>query len=163
MFILSVLAAVVPASSACVPSERPDAPDAVRLGPDGRAHLLTADAESVCWWTVNEDGDSEIHRVWPLPGPHGVALVVLEDGTVLIALHAEDRWAVLRVDPSGEELAFSIVGGPELSGLRAEGRTLALEWTDGFTRRTTWVDADSGRPVTDRRSEGSPGAPQLRR
>lgn len=32
------------------------------LSPDGTAHLLTRTPESVCWWSVDEDGESSLRR-----------------------------------------------------------------------------------------------------
>ena len=32
------------------------------LSPDGTAHLLTRTLESVCWWSVDEDGESSLRR-----------------------------------------------------------------------------------------------------
>lgn len=162
MFVLSAIVAVVPAVLACAlpGSSAPiDLLAGAPVGPDGRAHLLTADAETVCWWTVDEDGDAEVHRVWPLPGPHAVGVVVLEDGMVLLAIRAGTRWGLLRVDPRGEETAIAVPGIGELRGLRGEGRQVVLEWLEEGRRRVVAVDADAARVVGCVTADGSPDAP----
>lgn len=168
MFVLSTIVAAIPACLACVPPDAPDPPrhdllSGTPVGPDGRAHLLTADAECVCWWSVDEDGESEIHRVWPLPGPHGVGLVVLEDGTVLVAMAARASWGILRVDPTGEERAWSVPGQGALTAFRAEGRTVVLSFAGPGEEGSTVVQVDTGEILASPSDPGRPDAPQSRR
>jgi hypothetical protein len=151
MFVLSAIATVVPAVLACVgPGPFGPSPPSWDLlagapvTPDGRAQVLTADAYTVCWWSVDEDGETEVHRVWPVPGPHGVALVALEDGTVLVAMRSERRWAVLRVDPMGMETAFPVPGGESLTAFRAEDGEVILVWEDAGVPVETRMDVRDG-------------------
>lgn len=151
MFVPSLLAAVVPAALAC-PAPDPRVPPrpshdllaGAPLTPDGRAHVLTADSGSVCWWSVDEDGGREIHRVWPLPGPHGVGLAAGEDGSVLVAISAPAGWGILVVGPEGDERGWPTWSAGRLVDLRLRDGHAELDWDLEGVRLRSRVELERG-------------------
>lgn len=86
--------------------------------------------------------------MWPLGGPHGIALAATAEGGVLVALRCGRSWGLLVVSETGEERSFPIWGGAELVGLRTSGQRLLLEWCDDSGGRLrSEVDLTDGRMV----------------
>lgn len=169
MFVPSLLAAVVPVAFACAAPD-PDGPPprahdllaGAPLTPDGRAHVLTADDATVCWWSVDEDGEREVHRVWPLPGPHGVALASVGDGAVVVVMSGPSGWGLLWVGPRGEERAWPTWGVGVLVAARVRDGLAELDWElDGAQLRSR-VELERG-VVRDVVSLGRSDAPRSAR
>ena len=52
----------------------PPAAAEAALSPDGTAHVLTRTPKAVCWWTVSEDGDQELVRLFHIEADATVEL-----------------------------------------------------------------------------------------
>lgn len=128
---------VFPAAEACprppmvAPVRASGQPAQVAVGPDGAAQLLLSDAYSVCWWTLSEDGDARLRAVWPLPGPHPVALAATEAGVVMAGL-TEDGWAVTVVGEGARPRDYAVGGRGALARFEVdeEGRFARLAFAE---------------------------------
>lgn len=135
-----------PRPAATAPVPRGDRPSQMALADDGAAHVLLGDRFSVCWWSVSEDGDARLHAVWPLPGPHPVAVATTPDLGVLLLGRTADGWAITVVrdgQPAGDVV---LGGGGELVRFQvdAEGRYARVAWREGATVHYRRVDLHSG-------------------
>ena len=172
--LLPSLLSALPAANACSPPP-PDRPPPVAadllpgapITPDGRAHVLTSDRETVCWWSVDEDGEAEVHRVWPIHGPHGVALAARTDGSVVVVLRSGRTWALLDVGPDGAERCFPIWGTVELVGVHMEADRAVLDWCDDtggrLRSRVDVTDGSMDELARLTRPHGGPHGAQSRR
>lgn len=145
-FYFSLAAACPPAPAAAAPPPA-DQPGGTALGPDGVAHVLVQDAHAVCWWAVTEDGDAALRAVWPLPGPHPVAIDVAETGLIVLTGRTEAGWAVTTIAPDGRtrEIAVGERGGLYRFEVDAPGTVARLAWREPTGTVYDRVDLGSGR------------------
>lgn len=129
----------LPAAAACPPPQEEAPPPTLRpgqlaLAPDGTAHMLTTDPYAVCWWSVSEEGEPELHAIWPLPGPHPVALAVAAEGEVVMAGRTDAGWAVTVIGGEGSPRDIPVGG---------DGQLLRLEVDPvGAYARLAWIGRD---------------------
>lgn len=144
---------VFPAAEACprppvvAPVRAKDQPAQVAVGPDGAAQLLLSDPYSVCWWTLSEDGDARLRAVWPLPGPHPVALAATEAGVVMAGL-TDEGWAVTVVGEGARPRDYAVGGRGSLTRFEVDeqGRFARLALVEGggrlvYRRVDLWTGA----------------------
>lgn len=171
MMPLPVVAAGVPPAFAfgCPPAiawnapehRSPAPPQAVT--PDGFAHQLTASADRVCWWSIDEYGDARVHRYWYRRDAHPVAIAAREDGGVVLLAKGEE-WEVWLVEPDGAERRWPTWGAAGVVQVRVADRVFEVVWNDGRgDRLISRVDLDDGALLEltrERRSDDVPRSPR---
>lgn len=126
------VAAACPPAPETAPPPLPDRPPEMALGPDGVAHVLVQDPHAVCWWALAEDGEAALRAVWPLPGPHPVAIDVAENGLVVFTGRTDAGWAVTTIAPDGHtrEIPLGNRGWLRRFEVDGLGTVARLAWTE---------------------------------
>ena len=74
------------------------------LAPDGSTWLLSADAESICWWIVDDNGDDRVAAHWSAVGTRRpVAIEALADGRALLVVEDATGWQLMVRGVSGDQ------------------------------------------------------------
>lgn len=134
------------------------APPPQAVTPDGWVHQLTTGADRVCWWSIDEAGDTRVHRYWYRNGPHPVAIAARADGAVVLLARGRE-WELWLVEPDGAERRWPTWGAAAAAGLAVVGEEAVIEWRDeaGGRLRSRVALADGALLEVLRRREVSDG------